>query len=146
VYILSEESKIASNFILRITKEEWFKQVFTIKKYYPGIIRRWKEGSLIFLIRRSDRGDSLVGYGIVGKFVKREFPQDYEKRECERMGWKGAILFDELYRFELPLPIKETFLGGFKARGRCWHGYPLTDKQAYDILETAKSLCDIKKT
>ncbi|MEM2341495.1 MAG: hypothetical protein QXX94_00325 [Candidatus Bathyarchaeia archaeon] len=140
------EGKIApKNFILRVTKEEWFKQVFTIKKYYPGIIRRWEENSLIFLARRSDRGDSFVGYGIVNKFVKRDLLQDEERHECERMGWKGAILFSELYRFEPPLPIKETVLGGLKARGRCWHGYPLTNRQAYEILETASNLCEIRK-
>lgn len=143
---LNKKSGVSTkNFILRITKEEWFRQVFTIKKYYPGIARRWEEGSLIFLARKSEVGDSFIGYGVVKKFVERDNLKDDERHECERMGWRGAIIFNELYRFEPPLPIKETVLSGLKAKGRCWHGYPLTDDQAADILKAAANLCNIRE-
>lgn len=133
------------NFVLRIAKEEWFKQVFTLKKYYPGIRRRWEKDRLIFLVKRSDRGDSFVGYGVIGDFVKRDNLPDEEKKECERMGWRGAIIFSELYKFVPPLLIKETILGGLGIRGRFWHGYPLTEEQTEAILEAAGELCSIRK-
>ena len=143
---MNRKDKSASkNFVLRITKEEWFRQVFTIKKYYPGIIRRWEKDSLIFLVRRSERGDSFVGYGVVEKFVEKNKLPNNEKSECEKMKWRGAIIFSELYKFEPPLLIKETILGNLRVRGRCWHGYPLTEKYARAILEAAEERCHIQK-
>ncbi|MEM1544192.1 MAG: hypothetical protein QW600_03090 [Candidatus Bathyarchaeia archaeon] len=133
------------NFILRITREEWLRQVFTIKKYYPGVPRRWERGGLIFLARRSDRGDSFVGYGVVGRFIEKDDLKGVERQECERMRWRGVIIFDELYRFEPPLPLKETSIAGLKAKGKCLHGYPLTEEQAAEILEAASNLCSIIK-
>lgn len=65
---------MSGNFILRITREEWFRQVFTAMKYCPGIVRRWEPGGLIFLARRTDRGDSFVGYGVTEEFITREKP------------------------------------------------------------------------
>ncbi len=116
-----------------------------MKKYYPGIARHWKKGYLIFLVMRSDKGDSFVGYGIIEKFVNKSELSDEERRECERMGWRGAIIFSELYKFTPPLLIKETVLGGLRIKGKCWHGYPLTEKHAEEVLETAKKLCNIQK-
>jgi len=136
---------VPKNFILRITREEWFRQVFTIKKYYPGITRRWERGGLIFLARLSRKGDSFVGYGVIKAFVKKDYLSDEERRECEKMGWRGAIVFNELYRFTPPLLIKETILSGLRARGRCWHGYPLMREQAEAILATAEEMCHIQR-
>ena len=136
---------MSGSFILRITREEWFKQVFTIMKYYPGIVRRWEPDGLIFLARRTDKGDSFVGYGVIKEFIKREDLSEHERLECEKMGWKGAIIFKELYRFDPPLPIRETVLSNLRAKGKCWHGYPLTDEQSSLILNAAKELCAIQK-
>jgi hypothetical protein len=136
---------MAGNFILRITREEWFRQVFTIMKYYPGIVRRWESGGLIFLAKRTDKGDSLVGYGVIKGFIGRENLSEHERQECEKMGWRGAIIFNELYKFDPPLPIKETLLSNLKAKGKCWHGYPLTDEQSSSILNSAKELCIIQR-
>lgn len=142
---MSERSRHGSkNIILRISKDEWFRQVFTIKKYYPGVARHWERGGLIFLVKRADRGDSIVGYGVIERFIPREMLTREEKKECERMSWRGAIVFSKLYKFEPPLLIKETILGGLRAKGRCWHGYPLTEEQTENILESAKSLCNIQ--
>lgn len=142
---MSEQASFPiKNFILRITRDEWFKQVFEIKKYYPGVARHWEKGGIIFLVKCTDRGDSIVGYGVIKKFIARDNLPEKERRECERMGWRGAIVFDELYKFEPPILIRETILGGLKARGRCWHGYPVTPEQAKRILEDAKNLSTIK--
>ncbi|MEM2914213.1 MAG: hypothetical protein QXH91_02250 [Candidatus Bathyarchaeia archaeon] len=139
------ESYSPNNFILRITREEWFKQVFKIKKYYPGIGRHWEAGGVILLARKTENGDSFVGYGVLEKFVERNQLPEKERVECENMGWKGVLVFEELYKFEPPLPIKETFLSGSNARGRCLHGYPLTQKQVKSILDKAKEYSAFNK-
>jgi len=132
------ETIFPNSFILRITKEEWFNQVFTIKKYYPGIGRRWEHGGIILLARKSGGKDSFVGYGVLEEFVERSQLSERERTECERMGWKGVLVFNELFKFEPPLPIKETVLSGTNARGRCFHGFPLTERQLKSVLNKAR--------
>ena len=126
------------SYILRITKEEWFRQVFTIKKYYPGVPRRWEEGGTFLLVRKADEGDSFVGYGVAEKFIHRDLLPTDIRQECEKMSWKGELVFRELYRFDPPVPIKDTILGGTGVRGRCFHGYPVTQEQVVSILNTAR--------
>ena len=135
-----------NSFILRITRDEWYRQVFTIKKYYPGIGRRWEPGGVILLARNAEKGDSFVGCGILDRFVGRDVLPEDKKRECEMMGWKGELVFSELYRFEPPLPIKQTILSVSRARGKCFHGYPLTQRQVEAILATAKQKCVLQRT
>ena len=124
--------------ILRITKEEWYHQVFTIKKYYPGVPRRWEAGNTILLVRKADEGDSFVGYGIVERFVKKDLLPEETRLECEKMNWKGELVFSELYRFEPPVPLKDTILKGSGVRGRYLHGFHLTEAQVESILKVAK--------
>jgi len=142
-----KEPNSPRSYILRISREEWYRQVFSIKKYFPGVPRKWESGGIIFLARKAEKGDSLIGYGIIGKFVKRELLPEDRRKECERMGWKGAIIFSELYKIDPPLPIKETILSAAKARGRYFHGYPLTKDQVESVLKTIKekaSLCKVE--
>jgi len=134
-----------NNFILRITREEWFNQVFSIKKYFPGISRRWEPGGTIFLVRKAEKGDSFVGYGVLNEFVKRDLLPEEKRKECKIMGWRGVLVFSKLYRFEPPLKIKDTVIGASKAKGRCFHGYPLTQEQVDSILRTAKEKVAINK-
>jgi len=133
-----DASVFPRSYILRITKEEWFRQVFTIKKYYPGVPRRWEEGGTFLLVRKADEGDSFVGYGVAEKFIHRDLLPTDIRQECEKMSWKGELVFRELYRFDPPVPIKDTILGGTGVRGRCFHGYPVTQEQVVSILNTAR--------
>jgi len=133
------------SYILRITKEEWFRQVFSIKKYYPGVRRRWEPNAKILLVRNSKNGDSFVGYGTLQEYTKKDLLQVDEQKECESMRWTGALFFNELFKFDPPLLLKETFLSGSRVRGRCLHGYPLNERQVDLILNRAKGLCDIHK-
>ena len=103
------------------------------------------EKQLNFLAKRSDKGDSFVGYGVMEEFVKENELPDEEKRKSKNRGWKGAIIFSELYKFDPPLPIKETILGNLGIRGKCWHGYKLTEERIEAILEAAEELCNIRK-
>ncbi|MEM2875543.1 MAG: hypothetical protein QXL67_01120 [Candidatus Bathyarchaeia archaeon] len=132
------------SFVLRIARDEWLKKVFEVKRYYPGVARRWESEGLIFLAKRVDKGDSIVGYGVIKEFLARSSLPENERRECEEMGWRGAIVFSDLYRFDPPLPIKKTILGGLKAKGRFLHGYPLTEEQVKSVLEAARGLCLIQ--
>jgi len=133
------------NHILRITKEEWFRQVFKTKKYYPGVRRKWKPNSRILLVRNSEDGDSFVGYGSLQEYIKRDLLPEEEKEECTAMGWTGVLIFNSLFRFDPPLLIKDTILSGGRARGRCLHGYPLKDEQLRSIMEQAEQSCNIQK-
>ncbi len=54
-------------YILRISKDSWEKQVFDIKKYYTAVRRKWHRGTNILLARKTEVGDSFIGYGVVGK-------------------------------------------------------------------------------
>ena len=140
-----EKSDSPRSYVLRITKEEWYRQVFLIKKYFPGVPRRWEPGGIIFLARKAEKGDSLIGYGVIGKFVKRDLLPEDRRKECEVMGWKGAIVFSELYKFDPPIPIKETVLGASKARGRCFHGHPLTKDHVESILKVAEEKTSLRR-
>jgi len=97
------------------------------------------------MAKKAEKGDSFVGYGVLEKFVRRNELSDEQRLECEKMGWKGVLIFSELYKFEPPLPIKETALSGTNARGRCLHGYPLTQKLVESILEKAKEKSSFSK-
>ena len=133
------------SYILRITKEEWFRQVFSLKKYYPGVRRRWEPNAKILLVRNTENGDSFVGYGTLLEYIRKDqLPAD-EQIECASMRWTGALLFNELYKFDPPLLLKETFLSGSSVRGRCLHGYPLNERQVGLILSRAKGLCNVLK-
>ena len=125
-------------YILRISKEEWVRQVFEKRKYYPGIMRRWAHGTTILLARKTERGDSFIGYGVIGRIdMPWELPEE-EREYCKRHGWKCAISFKNLTRFEEPLPIKETFLREDRRKGKFLHGIPLTVEQIDSILESAE--------
>jgi hypothetical protein len=125
-------------YILRIAKDEWLRQVYQIKKYYPGFKRRWDEGTVILLAKKTEAGDSFIGYGIVERVMSlEELPTD-EKAYCEEHGWKCAIVFKELYRFDPPYPIKESILKDDPRRGRYLHGARLPWDMVSSILESAK--------
>jgi len=140
-----EASNSPRNYVLRISKEEWYRQVFSIKKYFPGVPRKWEPGGIIFLARKAEKGDSLIGYGVIGEFVEKDLLPEERRKECERMGWKGAIVFSELYKFDPPIPIKETVLSASKAKGRYFHGYPLTKDQVDSILRIAEEKTSLRK-
>jgi len=131
-----DDSAPSKGYILRISREEWYRQVFSIKKYFPGVSRRWKPREVIFLARKAEKGDSLVGYGVIGKFVEKDLLPEDRRKECEMMGWRGAIVFSELYKVSPPVPIKETILAASKARGRYFHGYTLTREEVESLLRT----------
>lgn len=132
------EKEEIGGFILRISREEWLRQVFELKKYYPGIMRGWTGGMTILLARKTEKGDSFIGYGVIGRIdMPCELPKE-EEEYCKSNGWKCAILFKTLERFEEPLPLKETFLKGDPRKGKFLHGVSLTVDQIDSILEATE--------
>ena len=133
---MSQDEKYG--YILRISKDQWLKQVYDLKKYYPGTMRRWKRGTIILLAKKAEEGDSFIGYGVVDKVqMLWELPPE-EEAYCRERGWKCALSFKTLFRFDKPFPIKESILADDPRKGRLLHGVRLTEDQVDAILEAAE--------
>ncbi|MEM3623324.1 MAG: hypothetical protein QXZ02_06195 [Candidatus Bathyarchaeia archaeon] len=130
----------ADGYILRIATKEWVNQVFEMAIYYTGFRRKWKVGQIILFVHKTALGDAFVGYGEIGNVYGLDELSEEERRECERRGWKKAIEFKYIIRFEKPLPIKETFLKDLKIHGRTLHGFPLSKEQLNSIIGCAERL------
>jgi hypothetical protein len=130
----------AAGCILRIDKEQWVKQVFTLAIYYSSIHRRWQTGQTVLFAHKTKVGDAFVGYGVIKNIYEKDELSDEEKRECEKQSWKKALEFSYVIEFKSPLPIKETFLKDSRLRGRYFHGLYLTKQQLDSILQQAENL------
>jgi hypothetical protein len=129
-------------YILRITRDEWVKQVFDLKKYYVGVRGRWEPGLTIFFARKAEKGDSFLGFGLIENVQGLEELSVEERSECEKWGWKHALNFKNVVKFEPPLPIKETLIKEVGLRGSRLHGYRLTSEQVRSILSKAEKMCN----
>lgn len=125
-------------YILRISKDSWLKQVYELKKYYSGIMRYWKRGTVILLAMKAEEGDSFIGYGVVNKVeMLWELPPE-EEAYAKEHGWRCVLTFKPLVRFERPYPIKESILADDPRKGSFLHGARLTEDQVDAILEAAE--------
>jgi hypothetical protein len=91
-------------------------------------------------LHKTSMGDAFVGYGEIGNVYGLDELSGEEKRECEKWGWKKAIEFKYVIRFEKPLLLKQTFLKDLKLRGRALHGFPLNMEQLNSIISYAERL------
>jgi hypothetical protein len=130
----------ADGYILRIVTKEWVAQVFNFAIYYTSTRRKWKAGQRILFVHKASVGDAIIGYGEIGDIYPSEELSEEERRECEKWGWKKAIEFKYVIRFDKPLPIKETFLKNLKLRGRSLQGFPLNKEQLNLIISQAERL------
>ena len=133
---MSEEQNYG--YILRISTNDWVKQVYELKKYYSGVMRGWKRETPILLAKKTEAGDSFIGYGIVGKIEMLWELSPEEEAYCKENNWKCALTFKALNRFEKPYPIKESILADDPRRGAFLHGVRLTEDQADEILDAAE--------
>jgi len=127
-------------YILRIATEEWVDQVFSLAIYYTSIRRKWIVGQVIIFVHKTSIGDAIIGYGEIGNIYGLDELSEEERRGCEKWGWKKAIEFKYILKFDKPLPIKETFLKSLKLRGRSLHGFLLTEQQLNSIISQAELL------
>jgi hypothetical protein len=130
----------ADGYILRIATKEWADQVFNLAIYYTSTRRKWKPMQTVLFAHKTDVGDAFVGYGVIESIYEKDELSEDEKRECEKWGWKKALGFQYVVRFEKPLPIRETFIKDLRLRGRSLHGFPLTREQLNSIITQAEQL------
>lgn len=128
-----------AGYILRIAAAQWVDRVFDTAIYYTSLRRRWKRGQVIIFIHKTGIGDAAVGYGVLDHMTEKNELTEEEMRDCEEGGWKGAIEFKYVKRFEKPLLIRETFLKDSKLRGRFFHGLELNEEQLESIVSQADS-------
>ncbi len=127
-------------YILRVSHDDWVEQIFEIKKYYSGIIRNFRIGTPILFAKKTHVGDSFLGYGITQKVEMLWEMSPEEEHYCKENGWKVAISFKPLIKFENPLPIKMTPLKDDKRKGFFLHGALLSEDTVDSILDTAEEL------
>lgn len=128
----------AAGYILRIAAREWVNQVFSVAMYYTSFHRKWAPGKTILFVHKTDVGDAIVGYGIIEGLHKVDELSEEEGRDCEKHGWRKAIEFKYVMRFEKPLSIKETFLKEPRFRGRYMHGLQLGKDQLNSLVNQAE--------
>jgi hypothetical protein len=121
-------------YILRIATKEWVDQVFDLAIYYTSSRRNWKTGQCIVFVHKTSSGDAFVGYGEIGNVYASDELSEEERRECEKWGWKKAIEFKYVIRFDEPLSIKKTFIKDSKLRGRSLHGFALSPEQLNSVI------------
>ena len=125
-------------YILRIIRDEWVEKVFKEQRYYSGISRRWRRGDIILFAKKTEAGDSFIGYGVVEKIEEIwELPPE-ERRYAMEHGWRWALTLNPIFRFEKPIPIRETILAEDPRKGRFLHGAMLTEEELDAILEAAE--------
>ena len=130
----------ADGYILRIATKRWVDHVFNFAIYYTSVRRRWKAGQTIMFTHRTSIGDAIIGYGVIENIYERDKLSEEEQLECEKYGWKKAIEFKYVMKFEKPLLIKETFLKNSKLHGRYLHGLKLNKEQLNSIISQAERL------
>jgi len=127
----------ADGYVLRIATEKWVNQVFGMAIYYTSLRRRWKPGQTIVFLHKTRVGDSIIGYGVIGKIYRKDELSEEETRECEKYGWKKAIEFKYVKSVD-PLPIKETFMKDLGLSGKYLHGLKLDEEQLNSIISQAE--------
>jgi hypothetical protein len=123
----------ADGYILRIATEKWVDQVFDLAIYYTSARRKWRKGQTIIFMHKTNFGDAVIGYGVIGNVYERDALSESERRECEKQGWKKAIEFKYVKKTD-PLPIKETILKDMKVHGRYLHSLTLNREQLNAII------------
>ena len=137
------ETKQASStdgYVLRISHEDLVNQVFSLEKYYSGVIRDFKRGTPLLFAAKSESGDSLVGYGVVDKveFLWEMTPADEEY--AKEHNWKIALKLRGATRFRTPLLIKNSLLKDDKRKGAYLHGAKLSEDTIDALLEQAEEI------
>jgi hypothetical protein len=129
----------ADGYVLRIKTEKWVNQVFSMTIYYTSLRRRWKPSQTIVFLHKTNVGDAIIGYGEIENIYDKSELSDEEIRECEKYGWKKAIVFKYVKPLK-PLPIKETFLKDLGLSGKYLHGLKLNKEQMISIIDQAERL------
>ena len=101
-------------------------------------MRGWKRDLTILLSKKTDVGDSFIGYGVVWRVEMLWELTPEEESYCRENNWKCAFTFKALNRYNKPYPIKQTLLKDDPRKGAFLHGARLTEDQVDQILEAAE--------
>jgi len=129
----------ADGYILRIAKKEWVEKVFNSAMYYTSSPRKWRKGQTILFLAKTGFGDAFVGYGVVENIYTKGELSEEEQMECEMWGWRKALEFKYVVRFDKPLALRDTFLKDSRLRGRYFHGLPLKTEELNALINQAES-------
>ena len=125
-------------YILRVSTDDWVNQIYELKKYYSGVMRNWRRDSTILLAKKTQVGDSFIGYGVIGKVEMLWELTPEEETYCRENNWKCSLSFKAMEQYKNPYPIKQTFLAADPRKGAFLHGARLTEQQVEEILEKAE--------
>jgi len=131
----TEENK---GYILRVSTDFTLEQIVSLNKYYAGITRNWRRGSPVLLIRKTDKGDAFVAYGVIDKLEMLWEMTPDEEHYARGMGWKVGITFRGLHVFKTPLLFKESPMKTDSRKGSFLHGVVLDETMTDAILEAAE--------
>jgi hypothetical protein len=95
-------------------------------------------GQTVIFVHKTERGDAFIGYGEIGNIYAAEELSEAERHSCEKCGWKRAIEFKYVVKFEEPLPVRETFLKNLKVKGKTLHCFPLSEENLSQIISQAE--------
>jgi len=125
-------------YILRISQDKWEEQVYRLSKYYSGIIRKWTVGTPILFVKKTDIGDSFIGYGITDRIEMPWELSPEEEKYVKDHGWRCALSFEPIIKFSTPLPIKDTFLADDKRKGKFLHGIIVKKSQINEVIKAVE--------
>jgi len=137
----TQKNSSTDGYLLRLSKESWSEQVFTLGKYYAGIQRNWVRGTPILLAKKVEKkGDCIVGYGVVDKAEHLWEMVPEEETYAKEHGWRVGLTLRAATRFKTPLLIKNSILKEDKRKGAFLHGAKLTEDQIDALLEQAEEI------
>lgn len=121
----------ASSYILRISRDELERQLFSRRAFYVNISRDWSRGTKILFVKK----DVLIGSGAIDRFVAMDDMGEPERKLCVENNWYGKVLFSRLSRFVPPVQVQDTPAAG--QNPLALHGAGLSDPDAIKIEEMA---------
>jgi hypothetical protein len=136
----TQQASSTDGYVLRISHEDLVNQVFSLEKYYSGVIRDFKRGTPLLFAAKSESGDSFVGYGVVDKIEYLWEMTPEEETYAKEHGWKIALTLRGATRFKNPLLIKNSLLKDDKRKGAYLHGAKLTENTIDALLEQAEKV------
>jgi len=125
-------------YILRVSTDDWVNPIYELKKIYSGVMRNWRRDSTMLLAKKTQVGDSFIGYGVIGKVEMLWALTPEEETYCRENNWKCALSLIAMTQFKNPYPIKQTLLAADPRKGAFLHGARLTEQQVDEILEEAE--------
>jgi len=139
----TQQISSADGYVLRISHEDLVNQVFSLGKYYSGVIRDFKRGTPLLFAAKSEGGDSLVGYGKVYDIEHLWEMTPADEEYAKEHGWKIALTLRGATKFKVPLLIKNSLLKDDKRKGAFLHGAKFSEDTISALLEQAEATQEV---